>query len=218
MPSVVPIASSWTSPVEMVAGVSARARRQDQRDTDQAHHDVVDDRSPHRRGEATAGVQDRARERADPVEEDLRQEEVGEDQRQVVGSGARHAVPVDRGDGHGRRGRDDRHAAERQHAQGEHPLVVGLAAVVALPRSLDQQRHDHAGQDPAEGQVVDRVRHRVGDVVSVAKVLGADRIEQHGGADKPRRARGDGADGHDAAGPGHAGRPGRRRIVLGERR
>ena len=51
------------------------------------HDDVVDDRRPHRRGEAAARVEYRADQRAHPVEEDLRNEEKREDDRQVHGGG-----------------------------------------------------------------------------------------------------------------------------------
>ena len=63
---------------------------------------------------------------------------------------------------------------------------------------------------PPSGQVVDGVGHGVGDVVGVAQVLGADRVQQDGGAQEAGEPGGDRAGRHDAAGAGHAGpAPGR---------
>ena len=143
-----------------------------------ADHDddqVVDHRGPHRRGEPAAGVQDRPDQRAHPVEEDLRDEQVGPHHHQVVLGGemaARRAVDGGRvqGDQRGRQQHGHHGDPQQGHrAQGEHPLRVGLAPVRVAPGRADQQRHHHAGEDAAEHQVVDRVRQRVGVVVRVAE-------------------------------------------------
>ncbi len=107
-----------------------------------------------------------AGQRAHPVEEDLRDEEVGEDHHQVAlrpGDGVRVQVHQQAGGQRGHHRQDE----QRDRGQGEHPLVVGLAAVGVPLGRADQQRDHHAGQDAAEHQVVHRVGQRVGVVVGV---------------------------------------------------
>ncbi len=178
---------------------------------DDDHDQVVDHRGPHRRGEPAAGVEDRSDERAHPVEEDLRDEEVGPQHHQVVLGGqvaARRAVDGGRVQRDQRRGQGRGHHRDAQQghrAQGEHPLGIGLAAVRVAPGRPDQQRYHHAGEDAAQHQVVDRVRQRVGVVVRVAERGGADRVGQHQGAQEAGASGGQGADGHAHAGADQAG-------------
>ena len=95
----------------------------------------------------------------------------------------------------------------RPHAQGENPLVVGLTPVLVpvAGRRPDQQRNHHAGEYPAEGQVVDRVGHRVRELVGVPQVVQADRDGQNQGAQEPGRPGCERADRHDPAGRRDAG-------------
>ena len=68
----------------IVDGVLVQAHRHHVEAADDDHDQVVDDRCPHRRREPAPGVQDRPDQRAHPVEEDLRDEEVGPHHHQVV--------------------------------------------------------------------------------------------------------------------------------------
>ena len=178
MPSVVPMPSSWTWLAEMVEGSVPMPPVAMNSSRTSDHHDVVDDRGPHRRGEVTARVQDRAGQRAHPVEEDLRDEEVREDHHQVVlGAGDGVGVQVDQ-QARGQRG---------QHGEPEQRAVtrVNIRWSYASPPSrvplgrADQQRDHDTGQDAAEHQVVDRVRQRVGVVVRVGDAGHAERIDEH---------------------------------------
>ncbi len=137
--------------------------------------------------------------------------------------GARVVQAGDRGRGERRDQRDPR---ERDGDQGEHPLVVLLAPVLVPLGGAHQQRHDHRGQDPADGEVVDGVRQRVGVVVRVPEFLYAERVDQHDAADQPANPGGQRAERHDAAGADEArggrvawlGRSARRRHVTRRRR
>ena len=53
-----------------------------------------------------------------------------------------------------------RQAGQSQQEQGEEPLSIGL--VLVLGSSLNENRHQHRGHDPAGEQVVHAVRERVG--------------------------------------------------------
>ena len=184
-------------------------------DRDRDDHDVVDDRRPHRGGEVTAGVQHRAGQRAHSVEENLRDEEVREDDQDVpVVSGGRRSgarlrgAAEQRGDRPGGRGRDHGDHGQDHRDEGEHPLGVVLAAIAVPLGGTDQQRHDDRGQDAADGEVVDGVRQRVGHVVGVAQGVRAERRHQH---DRPEHAGQPGGEGpgrHHRAGP-HQARAGR---------
>ena len=176
----------------------------DEQQQHQDDHDVVQHRGPHRRREAAPRVQHPAGHRADPVEEDLRDEEVGEDHRQVpFRPGQLVRVQVDQQEG-GRRGH---HGQPEQGGgdQGEHPLGIALAAVGVPPGRADQQRDHHRAQDAAEHQVVDRVGQRVGVVVRVGHADCAERPDGHQGAQEAGAPGGQRADGHHAAGPDQAG-------------
>ena len=165
---------------------------------------VVDDRCPHRCRESAPGIQDRRDEGAHPVEEDLRDEEVRPHHHEIVlGALDGGGIQVDQRPG-GQRGHQ-RDREQRDHAQGEDPLRVGLAVVgIALGR-LDQQRHHDAGEDAAQHQVVDGVRQRVGEVVVVGQRQGAERGHEDEGAQEPGDARGERPCRHAGAGPDQAG-------------
>jgi hypothetical protein len=191
MPSVVPMASS---------------------DDD---HDVVDDRRPHVGAEPTPGVQDRAEQRVHPVEEDLRDEEVGEDHHEVVLGGARrprNAVDVPRvqvDQGSGKQRAKHGHHEQRDHPDGEDSLRVPLAPVRVFLGRPDEQRDHDRREDAAEHEVVHGVRQRVGVVVGVGEGVTAQGDDQHQRAQEPGSPGGDRAERHHPARPGQV----RRRVV-----
>ncbi len=168
MPSVVPIPSRSRPKLETVSARCAVDGRHVQ-EGDEDDHDVVDDRRPHVGAEPAAHVEDRAEQRVHPVEEDLRDEEVGEHHHDVVLAGVRDvaAVQVDDrpGEQRGHHGDDE----QRDHAERVDPLRVPLAPVRVLLGRADQHRDHDRGEDAAEHQVVHGVRQRVGVVVGVGE-------------------------------------------------
>ena len=203
MPSVVPKPSSSTWLPEIVDGVVPMPPVAMNSSRTQDHDDVVEDGGPHGRGEGAARVEDPAGQRAHTVEEDLRDEEKGEDHHQVVfGPGDRVGVQVNQQ----ARGERGHHGENEQGAggQGEHPLVVGLAAVGVPFGRADQQRDHHAGQDAAQHEVVHRVGQRVGVVVRVGHADHAQRVDQHQRAQETGATRRERAHGHHGAGPEQA--------------
>jgi len=130
-------------------------------------HDVVQDRCPHRWSKAALGVEVGAHDRAEAVEQHLGQKEAGEQH----GKGARGGVGAGRGvevdDLRGEQHQQQRGPAETDQRGAEQPLGVNRALLLAVPRGPHHQRHDDAGEDAAEQQVVDDVRRGVGHVERV---------------------------------------------------
>jgi hypothetical protein len=145
------------------------------------------------------GVQHPTGQRAHPVEEDLRDEEEREDHRQVVlGAGEGVCVQVHQ-QGRGQGG-DQGEGGQRDRGQGEHPLVVGLAAVGVPLGGVDEQRYHDAGQDAAEHQVIHRVGQGVRVVVRGGDRADAEHVGDDQGAEEPGATGREGAQCHDAAG------------------
>ena len=158
---------------------------------------------PHRRGEAAARVEDRTCERTDPVEEDLRDEEPREGHHEGAFL-AMHRRCVDRHEHRRAQRRHQRDHRERDRHEGEHPLVVRAAAVRVPLGRVDEQWHEHAGEDAAEEQVEDRVRERVRVVVGIGDHAGAERVCDHRGPDEPGHPGGERAGRHHPAGADQA--------------
>ena len=135
--------------------------------------EVVEDGGEHGRSEAAFGVEQSAGDRPDPVEDDLRHEppeqehaELDLRRRSAASEAARYsrmicgasAMPSD-----GERG--EQHEREREHAGPE--VERGLASVRSAV--VDEDRHEHRGEHPAEDQLVHDVRRGVGLHVDVAE-------------------------------------------------
>ena len=185
---------------------------------DQDDHDVVDDRRPHVGAEPAAHVEDRAEQRVHPVEEDLRDEEVGEHQHGVVLAGIRDvaAVQVDErpGERSGHHGDDE----QRDHAKRVDPPGVPFTPVRVILGRADQHRDHDRGEDAAEHQVVHGVRQGVGVVVGRGERRLAEGDHQHQRAQEPGSPGRERAEGHDPARPGEVGRGGLRRPLRPGRR
>ena len=128
-------------------------------------HDVVEHGGPHRWREAAADVEDGADERPDAVEEDLRQEEAGEEDRHRGHPGV---AQVEGNDRRGERDGEQGDGPQPDDDQGQQALGVGLAGIVVPPRRGDEQGDDDAGEHPAQQELVDDVGNRVGGVVRIA--------------------------------------------------
>jgi hypothetical protein len=88
MPSVTPIPSTviCASVIVSGSGPSGPGMRPED-DAGGDDDEVVEHRRPHRRPEPPAGVEVAPHDRAGAVEQDLRQQEAGEDHREVAGRG-----------------------------------------------------------------------------------------------------------------------------------
>ena len=202
MPAVEPRPSSSSSPGENAPG---RVGAEDPDVDDQHHHadHVVGDRRPHHRAEPAAGVEDLPDQHEHPVEEHLGQAQPGEVDERVALGGQRGVVPAgaeeDRHDV--RRGHDQQrgHQAQEQPGQGDHPVRVGLAAVLVVLHRPDQLGHQHGVEDAAGQQDVEHVRDRVGDREDVGVQQVAERGREQDRADVPAHPRDDGAGRHHRA-------------------
>ena len=124
---------------------------------------VVDDRRPHHRAEAAAGVEHLAEHRVDPVEEDLRQAPEGEQRRHVGVSPADSRRPYSVDHQRCGEGGDDRDGEQHQAGEGEQPVGVGPRPLGARLHRPDQLGHEDGVEDAPGQQDVDDVGHRVGD-------------------------------------------------------
>ena len=163
--------------------------------------EVVHDRRPRERAEHAARVERLADERVEAVEEDLRQAPVGErgGERLLIGreARARTAAPA---------------TARRSVARTAVPSSTTVPSVNSFetnawpPSSwaaaLTICGHDDGAQQAGRDDRVDVVRQLVGDRERVARLgRGADRRDEHDGAQEPAQARDDrpGADQHARA-------------------
>lgn len=170
------------------ADVRARAARlQVVKDQDGDHHDVVQHRCPHRSGEPVAGVEDRPGERPDAEEGDLGKDELGQGDRDLDPPGAPvRGVEADQRPGEQHRDHGQQRQCDRAH--GHQPLLVGPPAVDVALLPPHDHRHDDAAQDPADEEVEQDERDRVGDGVGVAHLRAAERGHEHRRADETRDA------------------------------
>ena len=179
--------------------------------------DVGQDRRPHHRPEAALGVEDLAEDDEHAVEEDLRQAQLGEDDRDRPVLRLREAgEQVDqlrRGE-HG----DDREHQERDHGQGDQAAGERRAAVPVPVHGAHQLRHEDRVQRAAQDQDVDDVRQVVAGVVGVAQGAGGQRGDDHELPDQAGGPGGHRAQGHQPRGAADVGlglRLGLRRRGLG---
>ena len=157
------------------------------------HDDVVDDGREGRGDEASMGIEDRARQRREPVEEHLRQEPEGEDRhhvqlRDAFGSCRVHRVePCDEGR---EQHRDRRQHREHGHGDGEQRRGRTGVAVLEV---FHEERHERGGEHAAEDQLVDDVRGRVRQVVRVGQAGAPYRVGEHRDPEEPGEPREQGA-------------------------
>lgn len=144
------------------------------------HHEVVEDRRPHRRGEVAAGVQHRGQQPGHAVEEDGRQDQVRQGGDQAGRRAARDPCQQ-RGAGDRERGG----GSQRQHGQRHQPLGVRLAAARLPLAGAHQHRHQDAGEDATEQQLVDHAREPLGGGVGVADQGAAERRRDDHGTEEP---------------------------------
>ncbi len=69
--------------------------------------------------------------------------------------------------------------AETDQRGAEQPLGVDPALLLAVPRGPHHERHDDAGEDAAEQQVVDDVRRGVGHVEGVGDPQNSEDRREH---------------------------------------
>lgn len=124
------------------------------------------------------GLQQRAEQRAGPVEQDLRQQQVGQPGGQFRTGLLRvaHVQP------HQSRGGQQREQGARQQHHpggGEQLLDVGPAPVLVALLRPHEHRDDHAGEHAADEQLEDAGRERVGHCERVVDHAEADRVGQH---------------------------------------
>jgi hypothetical protein len=187
MPAVVPTASTSFCPSVRLLGLGWQ---------------VVDHRSPHRSGEAAAGVEDRADNRTEAVEDNLRKEEPREHRGEIPLLGLQ-PMAVERHDLRCQQDAHDGHDGQRREDDRHQPLRIAVAVAVVIVRGLDEQGNHDAAEDAAEQQVVKDVGDRVGDVVAVAH----GQPHRGGDDDRPQEAGAAGRqcpDGHRHSGPREA--------------
>ncbi len=183
------------------------AGRYREQDGDPDDDQVVGHRRPGGSREPFLGVEDRAEQRGDPVEEDLRQQQVGELGGQVLflaGLVARQVQPGQQWRGEHRQPGGDHQPDGRG---GDEPIGVALTAVrigASPGQEGDRHRGEHAAEQEFEHDVGQRVRHDVGVVDQrEADHRHQGQLGQEAGG--PGHDRGDR---HRGAGADQPGRPG----------
>ena len=158
-------------------------------------HDVVDDRCPHVGAKDLPGVEKLAQQVVQPVEEELRQAQEGEEDRQMT-----DVVGVSRRCDHDQNGcehhRHEGHEEQDRSGQRQQAIDVGVAIAATLdgPHNLgDQDRVE----DPRGEKIEDGVGQGVGGLEGGAHAAGggSHRRDEHGVAHEAEDARHHGARG-----------------------
>ena len=177
--------------------------------------DVVQHRSPRTRFEQALHVQDGDEQRRQPVEQDLRQQQIGErcGQRPVDVA----VADVEVGEQGSSDESDDRRSAEHAQRKGEDAVDEAPTTVGVLGFCADERRDHDRGQHGTEDNLGDHVRQHVRRLER-----GRDRGTEHGkhqhGSDEPGDAAGQRGERDrpgrlDDARVGVARKTGRRRVV-----